>query len=985
MKKVLLLLLLFLSTFAYAQKKNGTITAEIIGKEDGEALTPATVQLFSLPDSVFRVGAVSDLDGKINLKVQSGNYFMKISFVGYITVEKNVTVEDEKTCNVGKISMKQNNTLLDEAVVSAEVPPVTAAEDTLVFNTAAFRVPEGSMLEELIKKYPGVDIAEDGTIKINGKTVNRILMKGKDFFGTDKDVALKNISVDAVDKVKFYDKKSDFARITGIDDGEEETVLDLQMKKGVADGFFSNSDAGGGTDFSAEHLLYRLRNTTGYYNDDAQYTLVLSANNLGDQGFSDGRGRGFRGGGNNGISSPKLAGFNFAYENDKLEIGGNVRANRVKNDVKNWTSTETFMPQIGRNQFSNSRSSGLNGRTNVNANFRFEWKPDTLTNIILTPTISYSNNDSWNESHSATFNENPFDYDKDYKKDSYGEVSDNLEAVAVNDNANESLSIGENLSFSARLQVNRRLNKPGRNVTFRGNYSYTDSKSENFSLNNVNYYQAVVTDKTSRQQRFSTTPGNNWSYNLSLSYTEPLLKNLFLQLNYNFSYSYNNSDRATYNFDELADYILEVSPDFTRPILPTDIEHYLDNDLSRYSTYRTQKHEAGVTFRYVTDKMNLNVGVNWLPQQTELDYKYQGIDTLFTRNILNYVSPNIRFRYRWSKQTTLNIRYRGSTSQPSMTDLIDITDDSNPLNITKGNPGLKPSFSNNVNVDFGTYNVDAQRGMNVFARYSNTINAITRKATYDEATGATTTQPENINGNWNVDGGFVFNSAIPANTKFTFSTFTNGGYSERVSYISMQREQGSVKSIAQTVNVSERLTANYRSDNWDISLNGFFSYSHSKSSAQPEDKMNVFNFSYGPSVNYTLPWYNIKISTNLSMSSRRGYSDPNANTDELLWNAQLSASFLPKNALTVSLQLYDILQQQSNISRVVEALYRRDSETNAIYSYCMLNLTYKFNNTGGNDKKGKAAREYGMPSRGMMPPAGMAPPAGMMPPGGPMM
>ena len=970
MKKVLLLLLLSLSTFAYAQKKNGTITAEIIGKEDGEALTPATVQLFSLPDSVFRVGAVSDLDGKINLKVQAGNYFMKISFVGYITVEKNVTVEDEKTCNVGRISMKQNNTLLDEAVVSAEVPPVTAAEDTLVFNTAAFRVPEGSMLEELIKKYPGVDIADDGTIKINGKTVNRILMKGKDFFGTDKDVALKNISVDAVDKVKFYDKKSDFARVTGIDDGEEETVLDLQMKKGVSDGLFSNTDAGGGTDFSAEHLLYRLRNTTGYYNDDAQYTLVLSANNLGDQGFSDGRGRGFRGGGNNGISSPKLAGFNFAYENDKLEIGGNVRANRVKNDVKNWTSTETFMPQIGRNQFSNSRSSGLNGRTNVNANFRFEWKPDSLTNIILTPTISYSNNDSWNESHSATFNENPFEYDKDYNKDLYGEVSDNLEAVAVNDNANESLSIGENLSFSARLQVNRRLNKPGRNVTFRGNYSYTDSKNENFSLNNVNYYQAVVTDKTSRQQRFSTTPGNNWSYNLSLSYTEPLLKNLFLQLNYNFSYSYNNSNRATYNFDELADYILEVSPDFTRPILPADIEHYLDNDLSRYSTYRTQKHEAGVTFRYVTDKMNLNVGVNWLPQQTELDYKYQGLDTLFTRNILNYVSPNIRFRYRWSKQTTLNIRYRGSTSQPSMTDLIDITDDSNPLNITKGNPGLKPSFTNNVNIDFGTYNVDAQRGMNVFARYSNTINAITRKATYDEATGATTTQPENINGNWNVDGGFVFNSAIPANTKFTFSTYTNGGYSERVSYISMQRVQGSVKSIAQTVNVSERLIANYRSDNWDISLNGFFGYSHSKSSAQPEDKMNVFNFSYGPSVNYTLPWYNIKISTNLSMSSRRGYSDPNANTDELLWNAQLSASFLPKNALTVSLQLYDILQQQSNISRVVEALYRRDSETNAIYSYCMLNLTYKFNNTGGNDKKGKAAREYGMPSRGMMPPGG---------------
>jgi hypothetical protein len=314
-----------------------------------------------------------------------------------------------------------------------------------------------------------------------------------------------------------------------------------------------------------------------------------------------------------------------------------------------------------------------------------------------------------------------------------------------------------------------------------------------------------------------------------------------------------------------------------------------------------------------------------------------------------------------------------------MTDLINITDDSNPLQITKGNPWLKPSFTNSLNANFNTYNTDAQRGINAFVGYTNTINAITRKATYDELTGATTTQPENINGNWNVNGGFVFNSAIPANTKFTYSTFTDGGYSERVSYISMQNVQGSVKSIAKTVNVSERLTANYRSDNFDVSLSGFLRYSHSKSTAQPEDKMNVFNFSYGPSVNYNLPWWNMKISTNISMSSRRGYSDPKANTDELIWNAQLSASFLSKNALTVSLQLFDILQQQSNISRVVEALYRRDSESNAIYSYGMLNLAYKFNNTGGDSKKGKGAREYGMPQGFPAPPAGFTPPAGPPP------
>lgn len=976
MRYKLLLIMFFCTLTLSAQTKNGTLSGVVVEGGDDRPLQSAMLQLFTLPDTVFKAGVASDTDGKFNIVAPVGKYLLRISFVGCVSQQRDVAISKGKNTDCGIIRLQADDILLEKAVITAEVPPVTASEDTLVFNTAAFRVPEGSMLEELIKKYPGVEITDDGTIKINGKTVNRILMKGKDFFGTDKDVALKNISVDAVDKVKFYDKKSDFTRMTGIDDGEEETVLDLQMKKGVNDGFFSNSEAGGGTDFKGEHLLYRLRNTTSYYNDDAQYTLVLSANNLGDQGFSDGRGRGF-GGGNNGISAPKLAGFNFAYENDKLEIGGNVRGNRVKNDVKSWTSTETFMPQLSRNQFTNSRSSNLNGTTRLNGNFRFEWKPDTLTNIIFTPSVSYSNGDSWTEGFSATFNENPFDYEKDYDKELYGEVLENMRDVAVNDNKNESLALNENLSFNARLQVNRNLGKKGRNMTFRANFAYADSENENFSQNNVTYYQLNAGNNTS-QKRYSTTPGKNWSYRLNLSYTEPLLKNLFLQINYSYDNSYSNSDRSTYKLDKLEE-LLDITPDFTRLDLPANYLDFLDDSLSRYSTYRTQKHEVGIVLRYVTEKMNINAGVNWLPQQTALDYKYQGVDTLLTRKVLDYIAPNIRFRYKWSKQTTLNIRYRGSASQPSMTDLMDITDDSNPLQITKGNPGLKPSFTNNVNASFNTYNADAQRGINVFAVFSNTINAITRKATYDELTGATTTQPENINGNWNIHGGFVFNSAIPANTKFTYSTHTDANYSNNVSYISMKGVAGSIKSIAKTVGVSERLMANYRTDNFDVSLNGFFRYSHSKSTAQPEDKMNVFNFSYGPSVNYNLPWWNIKLSTNISMSSRRGYSDPNANTDELLWNAQVSASFLPKNALTVSLQLFDILQQQSNISRVVEALYRRDSETNAIYSYCMLNLSYKFNNTGDTDsKKGKAAREYGMP-KGERPPAGFTPPSGPPP------
>jgi hypothetical protein len=329
-------------------------------------------------------------------------------------------------------------------------------------------------------------------------------------------MALKNISVDAVDKIKFYDKKSDFSRITGIDDGEEETVLDLQMKQGVADGFFSNTDAGYGT-----KDRYMFRNTTNYYNDNSQYTLMLSANNLNNQGFSDGGGRGFRGGGG-GLVAPKQAGFNFAYENSKVELGGNVRVNHRNTDSQRWSSSEVFMPQIGSNQFSNSRSVSHGRSSNFNADLRLEWKPDTMTNIIFRPSVSYSTSDSWSKSASATFRENPFDYVELYEKAMYGDVFGMLDSIAINSSNNESMSASENFSVNGNLQVNRRLAKPGRNITFRGNFSYSNGENKNYSLNSVKYYQATAGSSGYDRKRYSTTPSTNWNYNLRLSYTEPL-------------------------------------------------------------------------------------------------------------------------------------------------------------------------------------------------------------------------------------------------------------------------------------------------------------------------------------------------------------------------------------------------------------------------------------------------------------------------------
>ncbi len=941
-KRLLFLFVIFAAIVVSAQerekKKNGTLTGVVYSKSENAPLQNVALQLYLLPDTVYKAGAASDQNGKFSLQVSAGDYLLRLTCVGFVAQEKNVKIEAKKSVELGNIVLTDDVAVLNEAVVTAEAPPITMAEDTTIYNTSAFRVAPGSMLEELIKKYPGVQVEEDGTIKINGKTVNRILMKGKDFFGTDKNVALKNVPVELVDKVKFYDKQSDFTRVTGIDDGEEETVLDLQMKKGADEGFFGNIDLAYGT-----KERYSFKNMSNLFSSTSQMSLVLSANNVNDRGFS--------GWGGGGLSAHKDGAFNFATETDKFEFGGNVRYRHTDSDNQSFTASEYFMTEGRSNQFSNSRNRSFGRNSNINGNFRIEWKPDTLTSIIFLPSFSWRTNDGWSKGTSATFSADPFTL-LEYPMDRFGDVYDALDSIAINSNNNESMSNGRNRSANAMLQLNRRLGKPGRNITMQGRFGYSDSENKSISSNDVRYYQQSAGSRGYDRRRYSTTPGTNWNYDIRLSYTEPILKNLFMQLSYRFNYSYSNSDRATYVFDSIPTdiYHLMLNSNYDFPALPQDYEQYRDDDLSRLSIYRNARHEAQIMFRYVTEKMNLNAGVTWMPQSSQMRYQYLGLDTVLKRTVYN-ITPNMRLRYKWNKTTTLNVMFRGSTSQPSMTDMLDITDDSNPLYITKGNPGLKPSFNTRLNAFFSTNNPDTQTGISANVNFNNTFNSITRRVTYIEETGGQISQPVNINGNWGANGGFNFNSALPKNKKFTYSTGTSLGYNHQVSYISPDRNSSSVRNIVETTNIGERLKFGYRNDVFELTMDGSLNYSHSSNEQQPDRNLDTWNFTYGPSGNVKFPWHNLTLSSNLSMQSRRGYEDPQFNTNELLWNAQLSASFLSNNALTVSVQLYDILQEQSNISRTINAVMRSDTQNNAIYHYALVHVIYKINSMGDKETR----------------------------------
>lgn len=958
MKKLLIwtVLLLTATLSTYAQNKIVTVSGRVIEAGTKEPVELAAVQLLSLPDSAQVAGMTTSTQGYFSLSKQKpGKYLLKVSFIGYVTkiipVQLTANVPAKK---MGNIELATDAVMLQEAVVVAEAPQVTVVEDTLMYNSSAYRTPEGAMLEELVKKLPGAEIDDDGNVKINGKDLKKIMVDGKEFFGGDVKTGLKNLPVDMVDKLKTYDKKSDLARVTGIDDGEEETVLDLTVKKGMNQGWFGNADLGAGTKdrYTGRMMLNR-------FIDKTQFSIIGSANNVNDQGFSGGGG-GPRWRSNNGLNATKMLGANFATQTNKLELGGSVRYNFQDADISSINSSERFL-QNG-NSYSNSNNKNRNKGTNLNADFRMEWKPDTLTNIIFRPNFSYGRTNNASRSESGTFNEDPFNLivnPNDYLN--FDNLSDDpLKDIRVNATNSASLSKGKSLSGNATLQVNRKLNNRGRNLTFRGVFGYGDNDNDQYTQSETRYYQLLNHlggDSILYRNQYITTPTRNYNYTAQVTYSEPIAKATFLQFSYQFQYKYSKSDKTTFDLLDYPDWAIGGA-------LPSGYESHAVDSLSKNAEYRYYNHDASVGLRFIRPKYQLNVGMSFQPQNSTLSYKKGDymIDT--TRTVFNF-APNMDLRFRFSKVSQLRFTYRGRSNQPTMENLLPITDNSNPLNIRMGNPGLKPSFAHTMRLFYNTYNAEKQRGIMTHFSFTATQNSISNSTRYNEETGGLITRPENINGNWNAFGMFGFNTALK-NKKYTINTFTNVNYQNNVAFLYNQDTKNNDRNTSTGLTLGERVTGSYRNDWFEFSLNGSINYTAERNKLRPENNQEPYTYSYGASTNITMPW-KMTLATNIANQSRRGYRDSSMNRDELIWNAQLAQSLL-KGAATVSFEVYDILRQQSNISRSLSADMRSVSEYNGINSYCMVHFIYRLNIFGS-----KAAREkmmnsgrrgFGGPGRG---------------------
>lgn len=1040
MRKVLLSLPFFAVTIplgVYAAQINAprVIIGRLFGKSDRLPVKNADVRTKGSHPSV----TTTDSLGRFILctpATTGDSLYVVASALGYEAQTFAVSQKDTgDSLRMGDLYLKNSDVMLSAAEVKAVLARMEQREDTTVFNAAAFRTAEGASLEALIKQLPGAEVAANGSIKVNGKTVKELLINGKDFFKGDTKMAMKNLPVNLVSKVKSYDKKSDLAEQTGIDDGEESFVLDISTKRELNQTLLSNVELGGGRDDDEHSNLYESKLMLMRFTDNSRFGLFGSHNNVGDRGF--GGPRGFMSN-NDGRTTSSMAGLDFSWDNGvkrfqsgAFEIGGNALYFRNDNKTESITASETFLTAGRKPSFSNAHRLSENLSQSLHSSLRLMWSPDSLTSVSFRPNFDWNKGNTNNQNRAATFNSDPFKTMNVGSTDevlerAYGSTtrseSDTLVSTLpylVNLNENNALGTSWSHAFNGDLTVTRKLpGRTGRSITAEVRGKWGQSGNTNYSLSNIHRRVNTSSQSTTPStmlapkgtHQFVDRPSTNWSYRVGASYVEPIVGKLFGEVRYAYEQRFTDGSRNLYHLSSLEGYSTLNNyaiangnmPDALYKLRSEAVETQFDaaqlldrlnrQDLyaatrdavnSQTATYHHNRHRAEIGVRYNTSLINLNVGVRYMPELTRLDHTRGGIGHIDTTRMVQNIAPNFRLRIKFSKTKRLDIFYHGDTSQPSMTNLLNVVDNANPLHISVGNPGLKPSWSDNVRLFYNGYDSESQRGVMANLNFTNERNTVTQMMIYDDASGRQFTRPENINGNWSANGGFTFNTPLDASKMFTLSTSTNVNLSHSVGYVGTSAQTSGLsdapsvqqvnqlfaevvaqKSTNHISGFSEKLDLSLRRSKWDVTLDGRVSYQHSRASLNPHQNLDTWSYDYGLSSNVTLPW-NISFSTDLRMTSRRGFSAAELNTNELIWNASLSKSFLKDNALTMRLEAFDLLNQENNISRTFTALMRTDTWSNKLNTYVMLHAILKLNVFGG--AKLPSPPEGGAPGEGPSP------------------
>lgn len=951
-------------SLAFAQS-GGTLTLSLTDSSTGEAVGFATVSLTKPGSQKPYKYALSDIKGKAVIeKVAPGKYVLKAELLGYKAVTKEIEVKGK--LDLGVVNMDPDKQTLDAASVSATGNPIVIKKDTIEYNASSFKTTDNDVLEDLLKKLPGVEVSEDGTVTANGQTISKITIDGKTFFLDDPQLASKNIPAKIIDKVKVVEKKSEQAEFTGIDDGNDETIIDLSIQKGMMNGLFGNVMAGAGHDVrkqvSGSELStgngdwrYQGAGFLGRFTDKNQLSVVLNGNNTNNRGFNDlagsmmqgmrggggGMGRGSRGWGpGNGITTSWMGGLNgnTSLFDGKMDLGGNYLYNNNETYVEEESKKITYLDD--HNLIYNNKGSNTTNSDGHRFGVRLEHKFSENTSILFQPQVSFGNGD---------FNE-------------FSRFSTLTEKSAALDTTNKGFTsnTGSNNNWKTNgfFLFRQKLGKAGRTLSFNVRYNFSGNETNGFNQSKTTTYDefGVADSDSIINQRFNQNQDTK-SLSGRLTYTEPLGKGFFVEANYEASWNRTSSTKNTFDSGVVSGF--DYNNLIYNPVDEKINEVYSSEIINRYVNQR-----IGANFVYQKDKLRAQAGVSANP--TDTHNETSGYDT-YDSHVLNW-APQAMLWYDIDDNTNVRGFYFGRSQQPSVNQLMRVPDNTNPLSVSFGNMYLKPYFNHDFRSDFRHTNKKTFLSVNAGIDGGIVKTPIVNAQWYG-TNGVQYSIPVNGKDSYNGSFRIMLNTPI-AKSNFSIFNMTRASYSRSSSYVGSSSFDMSAYyegdnynaenfladkfledfhsldftlNKLQTVGLTERFRLTYRNDIVELTAGARTRMSKSWYTIANQSTNMTWSNQVNASMNWTVPG-GLGIVADGSYNWYNGYTTDQGT--QLILNAKIT-KMLFKDKFTLALNAYDILDQAKNLSISDSSNYHTETLNNTLGRYIVVSLTYRFGNFGG--------------------------------------
>lgn len=957
---ILFLLTLLYYTPLHAQKtKTGMIWGELLDNFTRESLIGAKVTLLTT-DSVAVDSMVTNKGNCVNniwgawffeVPFKMERRIVKFEYDGYETSYLDIPAHSFKGRNdmkrfdayARRIPRSRMDRELDEVTITATKIKFYMRKDTIVFNADAFQLAEGSMLDALISQLPGTELKDDGRILVNGRQVESLLLNGEDFFKGNNRMMLDNLPSYMVSNVQVYEKQGDIGRLMGKKVGDEQYVMDVKLKKQYSIGWIANAEAGYSTENHYLGRLFALR-----FTPQSRVTLVGNINNVNDTRKPGQNSEWTPNSMPSGTLTTRMMAADYLVKDKyrRYELSGNADVDH--SDAGNLTrmAGETFLP--AGNTFERSENRTKNHNVRVSTSHKFKITPCDEYRLTLSPDFSYSRRETNSSYAGATFMASPGEYTTAALIDSIRnpQVGDLLRRLAVNRTLTESLNNSRRyqggLSFSNVIKLGVDM------LEVNGAVNGFDNRRDVFDHYLLDYPSSSSLSRDFRNRWTKGQPDRSVNYNVRAAYSYWPAGQWLLQPAYTFGQSYVNKDNTLYRLERLAGW--GYGTDNALGMLPSEQDH-LASAVDRQNSFERREtetwHEVSLFIKDdhwaegTGNYFHFDVRLPLTMTHNRFDYMRADYDRVTTRNTVLF-QPSAKVEYKWHKsRRSVSFNYSMRQSAPDMLDLLDIENNEDPLNVYHGNPQLKNTSVHTFRFDHSNNSPRKQRTFGAYASYNVTRNAKAMGYVYDRSSGIRIYKPENVNGNYRVYGGVNYSMPLDAKERLMFSTGTFAQLYHGVDLISTEAGVAPSRSTVNTYWATETLKLDYRLGKVKFGAKAYCSWNRATSKREDFVPFTVWDFNYGPTVQVELPW-NMQLVSDLTLYSRRGYDDPDANTDDVVWNARLSKRIL-KGGLTFSVDAFDILGQLSNLTQTVNSQGRFETFRDVTPRYVMFHVIYRLN------------------------------------------